>query len=412
MLEKPRQCSVALTGLGSQLAGHPDYRHIREQVTSALNAVENSTSPTAVHPASVVVIGHGNVALDCARILAKGADQLYHTDIAQHALPVLAGGVAHVSVIGRRGHVQAAFTIKEVRELVNLGNEGQPGAGAGAQFVLDRTELDLGMTSASQTELADNRPRQRIDKLLREHASEKGSIPAVSSTKRVHLRFLLNPVRFEADDDGAVVDETEQNRSPRRLGKVVCERTRLEGEPGRQRAVGTGEYEEIPAQLAIVSVGYRGVPVPGLEPFFDDRRGTVVSEHGRVDPARVSGDGVTVKASAVDPTASALGGLYVTGWLKRGPSGIIGTNISDAKETVAAIIKDLIDGAELPPALSSDEVEIETLSSVLKSRGVPFVDWNGYQRIVQQEFRERRSELQPREKITSFRRQLEVANSP
>jgi adrenodoxin-NADP+ reductase len=350
------------------------------------------------------------VALDCARVLAKGADQLYHTDLAKHALPVLGDGVSQISIIGRRGHVQAAFTIKEVRELVHLSNEGQPDD---ALFIVDRAELDLGMTPSSQAELSENRPRQRIDKLLREQASEKGSSQQ-RAPKRVHLRFLLNPVRLEAEDDGAGVDEgadassrNQQKRPRKRLGRVVCERTRLEGEPGRQRAVGTGEYEELEAQLAIVSVGYRGVPVPGLEPYFDDKRGTVVSEHGRVDPARASDDAMTVKSSAAGQGTSTLGGLYVTGWLKRGPSGIIGTNISDAKETVAAVVKDLID----EPLAPSSSDENESLSSVLKAKDVPFVDWKGYQKIVQQELTERRSELQPREKITSFRRQLEIANS-
>jgi adrenodoxin-NADP+ reductase len=271
----------------------------------------------------------------------------------------------------------------------------------------------LGMTPSSQAELSENRPRQRIDKLLREQASEKGSSQQ-RAPKRVHLRFLLNPVRLEAEDDGAGVDEgadassrNQQKRPRKRLGRVVCERTRLEGEPGRQRAVGTGEYEELEAQLAIVSVGYRGVPVPGLEPYFDDKRGTVVSEHGRVDPAHASDDAMTVKSSAAGQGTSTLGGLYVTGWLKRGPSGIIGTNISDAKETVAAVVKDLID----EPLAPSSSDENESLSSVLKAKDVPFVDWKGYQKIVQQELTERRSELQPREKITSFRRQLEIANS-
>jgi hypothetical protein len=143
------------------------------------------------------------VALDCARVLAKGADQLYHTDLAKHALPVLGGGVSQISIIGRRGHVQASFTIKEVRELVHLSNEGQPDD---ALFIVDRAELDLGMTPSSQAELSENRPRQRIDKLLREQASEKGSSQQ-RAPKRVHLRFLLNPVRLEAEDDGAGVDE-------------------------------------------------------------------------------------------------------------------------------------------------------------------------------------------------------------
>lgn len=114
------------------------------------------------------MIGHGNVALDCARVLAKGGTQLANTDAASDALSVLGDGVAHVSVVGRRGHVQAAFTIKEVRELVNLERDGH-----GARLILDPTELALGSTESSKTELTlpgTGRPRQRIDALLREAA--------------------------------------------------------------------------------------------------------------------------------------------------------------------------------------------------------------------------------------------------
>lgn len=151
--------------------GHPDYVHIGETVQRALGSTQDKEG---IRQASVVVIGQGNVALDCARILAKGSDGLIDTDLAAHALPILGNGVANVSIIGRRGHVQGAFTIKELRELVKLNDEGH-----NAFFSVRREELDLGSTEASLKELnsASGRPKKRIDKLLREAASTGESQP-------------------------------------------------------------------------------------------------------------------------------------------------------------------------------------------------------------------------------------------
>jgi adrenodoxin-NADP+ reductase len=141
--------------------GHPDFAHIGEQVKKALGG---SDEP------SVVVVGQGNVALDCARILSKGKQGLENTDIASRALSLIGQGVPNVTIVGRRGHIQGAFTIKEVRELVKLKSEGMD-----ASFVVRPDELEMGATEASLEELTANRPRQRIDKLLRE-ASQVGTL--------------------------------------------------------------------------------------------------------------------------------------------------------------------------------------------------------------------------------------------
>ena len=198
--------------------------------------------------------------------------------------------------------------------------------------------------------------------------------PDPALPKRIDLRFLLNPVRFEADEN-----------DPTRLGAVVCERTQLVGEVGHQKAVGTGEYERIPANMALVSIGYKSVSVPGLEEFFGDD-GMVRHQQALVDAAR-----------------NGLAGLYVAGWLKRGPSGMIGTNIGDAKETVAAVLKDL-EG-------TTPKSEDANLRGWLEENGVEYVDWQGYQNIVRAEGRNKRSEAQPREKITSIAQLLEVAKT-
>ena len=143
-------------------SGHPEYYHIGDKVARALGGTNGG-----VRDSSVVVLGHGNVALDCARVLAKASPGLYDTDLAARALPVLGDGVANISIVGRRGHVQGAFTIKELRELVKLEEEGH-----GASFVVRNDELDAGATAASQEELngLQGRPKTRINKLLREAA--------------------------------------------------------------------------------------------------------------------------------------------------------------------------------------------------------------------------------------------------
>jgi len=192
--------------------------------------------------------------------------------------------------------------------------------------------------------------------------------------KKVYLRFLLSPVRFEPDES-----------DPTKLGSVVCERTRLEGEPGSQKAAGTGDFQRFPAQLALVSIGYKGIRLPGTEPWFDERRGILLNENGRIEPATAD-----------------LGGLYTSGWLKRGPSGIIGTNIPDAKETVSTIVSDL--------ESTEGKVTTGSLKELLATRSVTVVDWEGYRRIVEREKERKRSEIQPREKITDLQLQLKIAS--
>ena len=209
--------------------GHVDFDHVGEIVSQALNSNDEN---------HIVVLGVGNVALDCARILAKTRNALNDTDISSNALNMLhseadAAKRRIISVVGRRGHVQGAFTIKELRELTKLHEDG-----TGSQFVVRQDELELGTTSATKDELSKQRPKTRIDKLLRKHATSNDKSDVGVNESCVHLRFLLNPIRFDPDPD-----------DDRRLGSVVCERTQLQGEPGSQKAIGTGELESIPAHL-------------------------------------------------------------------------------------------------------------------------------------------------------------------
>lgn len=338
--------------------GHPDFAHMGEYIERALSRKGDPSH------SSVAVIGQGNVALDCARVLAKGRNFLIDTDIASHALDVIKNGVQTTTVLGRRGHVQGAFTIKELRELTKLED---------ASFIVDEAELDAGTTDASLGELKGpgSRPKIRIDKLLKDAAAKTSIAQEDEKEKQVALRFLLNPVQFIPDSaDGSIV------------GSVLCERTRLEGETGNQVAVGTGVMEEIPADLVLVSIGYMGLRLPGMDDaIFDENRGVVKNSNGKVD---------------------GTSNLYVSGWLKRGPSGIIGTNIPCAKDTVSSIVNGL-------RAIPEKAVDGRSgLDALLSERNVQPVDWKSYQRIdaAEKDSSRLRTDGQPREKFTSINEML------
>jgi ferredoxin--NADP+ reductase len=272
--------SLAATDLVSWYCGHPD--------------ADRATVETALRGArSAVVIGVGNVALDVARVLARTGDELEPTDMPQHVLDALAAApVQEVTILGRRGPAQAAFTTQELRELDGL---------AGARVLVDPKDLEL-EPDAEERAQAD-RVVSRNLAVLREwaaHEVEPGKIP-------LRLQFFSRPARFVGSE---------------RIEAVEIERTAVDGDG---RAYGTGELELLPADLVIRSVGYRGVPLPGLP--VDERTGTVRNEAGRV-----------IRDGAVSP------GEYVAGWIKRGPTGVVGTNKHDARETIAALLADAADG--------------------------------------------------------------------
>ncbi|KAL7449355.1 hypothetical protein ACHAWC_001421 [Mediolabrus comicus] len=358
--------------------GHPEFQHIGPIVERCLwKQKDDNVTETSISPARVVVIGQGNVALDVARILAKGKPGLIDTDTPTSVLNVLRGGVSHVSVVGRRGHVQGAFTIKELRELTNLEKDG-----FNASFVVRKEELEMGMTESSVEELKGpgGRPRTRIDKLLQDTASQDKSTP--DSDKSVEIRFLLNPTEL-------VCNEGDSSH----VGHVVCEKTRLEGDAGKQRPVGTGEMEELPADLVLVSIGYRGMPLEGMEglDFFDSTSSTVINNHGKLPGEN---------------------NLFVTGWIKRGPTGIIGTNIMDAKDTVNSVMK-YIDSSKPMRRGEIQPQGRDALDQHLNFQGVKAVSWDNFLQIVSAEIDSSRlrSESQPREKFLTVSDMLKAASS-
>lgn len=272
----------------------------------------------------VVVIGVGNVAVDVARVLARLADEMGATDVPGHVLDVLrASAVEEVTMVGRRGPAQAKFTTKELRELGEL---------SGADVEVDPADLELTESEREAVD-GDRTLRANLD-VLRDWA---GREPA-GRPRRLRLRFWLRPV--------AVLGETA-------VTGVRVERSRLDPSG---RLVGTGETLDLPADMVLRSVGYRAVALPGLP--FDERTGVVPQREGRV----LDGD-------------SPLPGVYVAGWLKRGPTGVIGTNKSDAAETAAAL---LADAPALPRAPDRDP---DAVLARLRERGVQVVEWAGWQAI-------------------------------
>lgn len=359
--------------------GHPEFGHVGAIVKQCLwkgssRSSSRKSNDDSVSSARVVVIGQGNVALDVARILVKGTHGLIDTDIPSSVLHVLRGGVAHVSVVGRRGHIQGAFTIKELRELTKLKEEAND-----TSFIVRKQELEMGMTDSSTLELKgpSGRPKTRIDKLLQESAVLDDDKIFDSSTKQVELRFLLNPIHLEPS-------EVDSNH----VGSVVCERTQLVGDPFEQKSVGTEITETLSADLVLVSIGYRGLPLPGLDDLghFDDRKGIVSNEHGKV-----AGDN----------------NLFVTGWIKRGPTGIIGTNISDAKETVASVMK-FVDSGFVHKKVTT-VMGRAGLAELLHSSQIETVCWSRFCKIDAFERSRCRNSNQPREKFVTIEDMLKAA---
>ena len=335
--------------------GHPDYRDARFDLDAG----------------HVVVIGNGNVAIDVARILVLSLDRLATTDIADHALAALRHRrVKRVTLLGRRGPAQASFTNPELREFGRLD-------GVGAR--VDPRELDL--DPHSEASLEGNAVKTRNMKTLRGYAE---AAPA-GGDRVVHFRFLVSPVEILGGEDGPVTG-------------VRVEKNRLvPQDDGYMRAVGTGETEVVPCGMVVRSVGYRGKPIPGVP--FDERRGIVPNEGGRV----------------VGAGGGAVPGEYVVGWAKRGPSGVIGTNKSDAAATVALMREDREAGivagrlreggdpAAAPPGRVAD------LADLLRQRGVRSVDEAAWRRLDEHETARGRAEGRPRVKLCSVEEMLEAA---
>lgn len=325
---------------------HPDYRDRRFDLSVT----------------DAVVVGMGNVALDVARILASSEAELAPTDLAAHALTALtASNVRTIHVLGRRGPVQAAFTNPELRELGQL---------ADADIIVDPRELELDEHSAHELKGHEDRSVEKNLETLREFSRRTPQ----GRRRRIVLRFQVSPVE--------IVGTT-------RVEGVQLVRNRLVRAPGGAlRAEPTAGRELLPAGIIFRSVGYRGVPIAGLP--FDQRAGTMPNDRGRV--------------LAAPGAMETLPGVYVVGWLKRGPSGVIGTNKPDAAETVESLLEDAVAGRIGTQPLG----DRHRLDGLLAARGVRIVSFDDWKRLDALEQERGKSRGAPREKLTSVEEMLQA----
>jgi len=335
--------SWAATELVAWYNGHPDYQEVEFDLSCE----------------RAVVIGNGNVALDVARMLALTHEELAPTDATDASIAsIVASGIREIVVLGRRGPVQAAWTSTELQEMGEL---------AAADVVVDPEELEL--DQASEAELAaGSNIVQRNFEILRRFASSAHS----GKRRTIRLRFRVSPVAILGDD---------------RVEGVEVVHNRLEAdERGRVRAVPTDEREVIRCGIVFRSVGYHGVALPGVP--FDETSGTVPNEGGRV----------------LDGRGAVIPGLYCAGWIKRGPTGVIGTNKKDATETVDLLLEDARTG-KLPERVDG------SVGELLAERGVDVVFYAGWGAIDAVEKARGAEQGRPRVKLSTWDELLATARS-
>jgi ferredoxin--NADP+ reductase len=319
--------------------GHPDYRDCTFDLTQE----------------RVAVVGVGNVAVDVVRILCRTPEELATTDIADYALEALRKSrVKEVYLLGRRGPAQAAFTNPEVKELGEL---------ADADVTARPEEVELDPLSRAAVERSQDRATQKKVEILKEYARRQ---PAGKS-RRLTLRFLVSPVELIGDDAGGV--------SALRLVRNELYATSA----GALQPRATDHFENLPVGLVFRSVGYRGVPLPGVP--FNESWGVILNDKGRV----------------LDPdTKQPIAGEYTAGWIKRGPTGVIGTNKPDAAETVECMFEDLARGAMIEPA----HPEAAAAEALVRQRQPNFVSYADWLKLDAIEVERGRAQGRPRVKLT------------
>jgi len=319
--------------------GHPDYQDLQFDLSAE----------------RVAVVGVGNVAIDVARILSRTPEELAKTDISDQAFEALRrSAVKEVYLLGRRGPAQAAFTNPELKELGEL---------AGADVVVDPREVELDPLSRAALAKAPDRATSKKTEMLQAYANGVVS----GKPRTLVIRFLVSPLEVIGNAAGEVT-----------AMKLV--RNELYQTPtGTLQPRATEQVETLPVGLVFRSVGYRGVPLPGVP--FNDKWAVILNEKGRVlDPVS--------KQPAV--------GEYTGGWIKRGPSGVIGTNKPDAAETVTCMLEDLAQHAILhPPAPGAAAAD-----ALVRSRQPQCLSYDDWRQLDRQEIERGRAQGRPRVKFT------------
>lgn len=334
--------SWSATELVAWYNGHPDFQELEFDLN-----VERA-----------VVIGNGNVALDVARMLALTPEELAPTDTTDPAIEAIGTStIEDIVVVGRRGPAQASWTTQELKELGDL---------AGADVLVDPAELDLDPASEASLE-GDTNARRNME-VLRDFAAREPTGKPVT----LRLRFLASPIAIHGDA---------------RVESIELVRNRLEEQDGSLVAVPTDELETLECGLVFRSVGYRGVGLPELP--FEEGRGTIRNELGRV----------------VDTDGNHVAQSYCAGWIKRGPTGIIGTNKKDATETVAQLLDDVHEGR----LSHREEVTAEAVEAFLAEGGVRAVMYPGWTSIDEHERASGERLGRPRVKLRTWDELLEAA---
>ncbi|MEL0157938.1 MAG: FAD-dependent oxidoreductase [Deltaproteobacteria bacterium] len=325
--------------------GHPDYRHHQFDLTSK----------------RVAIIGMGNVAIDCARILCQEPENLAKTDIAQHALEALRQSqVEEVFLIGRRGPVQAAFTPAEVRELLHLPK---------VDAVMRASDLELDDHSKEELSKASRNTKLNMEILQQIHDQGDRGNP-----RKLHLCFLISPTKIEGSE---------------RVEGLELVHNEIVKEGGVLKAKATDEVMHLNVDMVFRSIGYRGEAIPGLP--FDDRRGTIPNDQGQLL------DGVDGKL---------LNQEYTAGWIKRGPSGVIGTNKQDAMETVSRLKQNWQTSQTLQPKLVQDD-----LLDLLKQKKIQFVSFEDWKKLDKFELEQGQLIGKSRQKICEVEEMLDLIQS-
>lgn len=364
-----------------------------------------------------VVIGNGNVAVDVARILLKEPSELASTDISDAALDALRDSqIRKVSLVGRRGPVQAAFTTAELRELISLGGgnpvatpakktakPAAPSAPLNSTLEDSTSTIETVMmnsdtikkqtviksipdrmfmgTEADEVELKERAAARKFDllrKLLAIEPLTQEAFDGPEKPKTLQFYFLRSPTAFNEDP-----------QRPGHVGSVTFEHTLLKGEPGKQWAAPMGFSSQMKADLVLTSIGYSATPIPGLP--FDTKKGIIPNLKGKV---------------------SDHDGVYVCGWIKRGPSGIIGTNKYDAQEVIETISSDLAGTEHIrkePLEENYSATALPEIHQLLQSRGVPVVSFDEWLKINDAELQEGREKSKVREKMKTIDSMLQVA---
>ena len=334
--------SHAATAFVGWYNAHPDYAEERFDLSGD----------------RAVVIGNGNVAMDVARMLALTEEELRQTDTADHAIEELSRSrIQEIVVLGRRGPAQAAFTNPEIKELGEM---------IDADVIVDPGEVELDPVSAAFIETADKTSRVNVD-ILRDFSQRAPE----GKRKRIVLRFLASPIEIQGEG---------------KVETMIIGRNELVDQGGTLRAKDTGERDEIECGLVLRSVGYTGIPIEGVP--FDERRGTILNDGGRVLDSHDSGHKV---------------GHYAAGWIKRGPSGVIGTNKKDAQETIAHLLADVQSGTLLEPPTP----EPSAVEDLLGERDIRYVTFEDWQAIDEAEVGRGEPHGRPRVKFVRIEEMLE-----